>query len=942
MAKTTANKAKTCHIWLLDGTYTAQLVLDTTDSRTASAPLYVHSLNPKKAVFSPIVPVKGTDVKPIPDSVKDRIIDSVAKTKVRQVSLAAYNMPYLSGWPSQFGYPVNISATTSTRQYWPIVYHNTTPLRMSQYPNNGTMAIKRVLTNGTGGQKPGGSFVYRDDRIKYWGEAIKKGLWLRGNWRVDWQIDFVKTDSVDLVDSIVYQNIGVQGGIGNKYTRPAGNGKEPYVAVNLVEEIDTVGEWAIDFSNKMLYIYPPDTINLNLSGTFTPCISISRANNINLENIAIDGGSGDGVRLFKCNNINVLGMSIEHVSGYGVFVADGLNCMVKSNDIHDVGEGGVFLINSNFANDQFTLTPCNHKVINNHIYDYAKEVFLYAAAVDTRSAIGTYTAFNRIHGCPHVGILFGGNNNMMEYNDISAVVGKYTDMGAFYTAEAMTERGDTVRRNYIHDMAYMGSGLYADNNASGHAYHGNITSRCFYGSQNNFGLFDRFESNIYYDNYNAQHTNATAKLDTTATNTNFTRLKTLYYASSTYRNAYPELTDFFDTVNYQYASKMWPTLTGNVFLGTSVTKFCLNGVADNSLFQASGNTNNTYAPTVPFTKNGVVFASNFLAKTSLIKTGQATFLDTLKATKLFAKTVNIDWHISRLGLFKDSVYRPDIAQDKTQGAAPTFSIKATAKHGFVQNDTVTVTVTAYNPNMSKCYSDLKLYDNGTVTGLVAKIVKANFDSVQYTFTMLKPALGRHAVVSHLLDSTLWDFPSDSIVFNITAPLALKNNELWGKAEGCQARLAWTVLTAHQKARLEKNIGQGFLGMDGISLSGESTVLLQQAESIATYRLAIENGEGETAYSNAIAVKTHCDARATITPNPVQKGATAGLQCENKLSISATYQFRLQDAVGRTVSFQSHRLRPGENNIALNVKNLAPGTYWLSSELFPKALVMEIR
>ncbi|MFP5039880.1 right-handed parallel beta-helix repeat-containing protein [Parasediminibacterium sp. JCM 36343] len=928
IAKTTANKTITCHIWLMDGVY-SYLALDSTDSRTAAAPVTYHSLNPLKAIFQPITPINPADILPLPDSIKNRVIDTNARKKVKQVNLASYKLSNMNTWPKTFSYPVSITATTNSRQQWPIIYQNTTPLPMAQYPNNDVMRIKRVLTNGTGNTSPGGTFVYRDDRAKYWGQAIKDGLWLRGSWRVDWQMDFVKTDSISLTDSIVYQTIGVQGGIGNKYARPAGNGKEPYVAVNLVEEIDAVGEWSINFATKMLYIYPPDTGTLNISSnSATQSIKLTGVNYTNFEGFKLDGGSSDGVLLSKCNYVTLAGMEITHVAGYGVFITNGTNCTVRSNDIHDVGEGGVFLINSNFTADQLTLTPCNHKVVNNHIYDYAKDVFLYAAAVDTRSVIGCYTAFNRIHGCQHVGVLYGGNNNRFEYNDISDVVGTYTDMGAFYGSENQTERGNTFYNNYVHDMHYKGSGLYTDNWYSGQLFTNNIITNCLYGSQNNFGYSNNFYSNIYYNNSKAHHTNATGFLpDTNKSNlTNYTNLKKVYNASTIYQQAYPDLADLFPTTNSAYTSLIWPQLKGNVFIGTAVGKACLNGVADKSLFNTNGTTNSNFAQTgSPFKQNGLVFQQNLLMGGALFNAGNNNLLDSLKSTGAFAKTTSTNWHIARVGLFKDSIYRPSITTTQTPGVTPAFTLAA-SKHGLLLPDTLGITVTIKNPNINNSYSAVALYDNDTLLNLPLTLQKASFDSIVLTAQWQNPSIGKHTLVAHLLDSTVWDFPSSPVAFSISSPLPVTISRFIASPSGCGAIVSWEIADEAnvQTYQVQQSDAAGIFTTVKTILAANNgsnnnyTSQVPQAAATAYYRLLLQTNTGQQLYSQTAKVQAGCLEKETLAllPNPSQKGSTASLSYKNVSPTSIQSAIAIYYATGKMVYQQPVSWQKGDNQYKL--------------------------
>ena len=943
IAKTTANKLKPCDIWLMDGVY-SYLALDTTDSRTATAPLTYHSLNRLKASFQPVTAINPSDLLPIPDSIKSRIIDTMAKTKVMQVDLSKYKLSNMSVWPNLFEYPVTVTATTSSRQNWPLLYQNTTPLPMAQYPKgDSVMRMKMVLNNGgTGVGGSAGIFKYRDGRCQYWGQALKEGLWLRGCWRVPWQMDFVKTDSINLIDSIVYQSVGVQGGIGNKYTRPAGNGQEPYVAVNLIEEISLPGEWAINFNTKMLYVYPPDTGILNISSvSATPTISLSKLNSINLEGISLDGGSGIGVKLSGCSNVTIAGMDIKHVSSYGVLIADGSNCTIRSNDIHEVGEGGVYVISSTFNADQLAMKACNHKIINNHIYNYAQDVFLYAAAIDTRNAIGCYAAYNNIHGCKHVGVLFGGNNNVYEYNDVSNVVTTYNDMGAFYSAETQTKRGNKIQRNYIHAMNYCGSALYADNNSQGNIFNGNIAANCLFGVQNNFGLFNNFNNNIYFDNYKYQCSYEIAMTDTVSTSTAYTRVKNVDSISAIYKATYPELKDYFDTVNKAYTSAVWPQINGNVFIGTSVNLGrCISPFLDKSLFLTSGKTYTTYAQTgIPFTQYGLICNNNFFAKTTSFKGVSNNLLDSIKSTDVFSKTALTDWHISRIGLFKDSIYRSDISQTQTKGVAPSFSMKVTSLHSFTLPDTLTITATIKNPNINKCYSSVLLYDSGVAKpNIPFTLTKSTFDSIVVTAKLINPSTGNHSLSVHLLDSTRWDFVSDTTNLSIQGALPVKLLNFKATAVGCNAALTWSV--ADEKGVVDYIIEQS--DKDGIFKQVKSvfptnkeeiesySVLVPQEADAARYRIYV-NTNIMSWYSPAAFVRTNCTEKETLSilPNPVTAGSTSAVKLKYLYNGNSTSSILMvYDATGKLVSKQVVFIQKGINNYLLPVISLKKGLYFI--------------
>ena len=74
--------------------------------------------------------------------------------------------------------------------------------------------------------------------------------------------------------------------------------------------------------------------------------------------------------------------------------------------------------------------------------------------------VGMYVAHNEIHGTPHVGIWYSGNNHLFEYNNIYDICRVSNDMGAFYSWNDWTSYGNVIRYNYIHDAEQAHGSLF--------------------------------------------------------------------------------------------------------------------------------------------------------------------------------------------------------------------------------------------------------------------------------------------------------------------------------------------------------------------------------------------------------------------------------------------------------------------------------------------------
>ncbi|MBS1605874.1 MAG: right-handed parallel beta-helix repeat-containing protein, partial [Bacteroidetes bacterium] len=555
-----ANPTHPCTIWLASGIY-YRLTLDATDSRSASAPVTYQSMVKGGAIFQPTMTLPTSSFSAIPASIQSRIIDPTAKTHVKQISLTSFNLPDMNAWGRSF---------SQVNMHIPAFFYNGAALPMSRWPaDTSWMKMGDIISKGSAGSSPGGIFKYRDGRARYWVNAISDGgVYLCGNWQVPWTMDVILTKAINTTDSTITQDIGISGGIGSQSWREP-RGQEEYCAINLVEEIRAEGQWAINTKTKMLYMWVPASGNVQMSGDWTmAAITATGVNYTNFVGLAVRGGSGNGINLTGCNNVLIAGADISYVGRNAVAITDGRNCTVQSSDLHNLGAGGVIIKSSDFLLDQAKVNKSNHQVINNHIYTYAQQVPLYSAAVNVYDAVGTYVAYNKVHDCPHVGIMYGGNSNRLEYNEVYDVVKRYSDMGCFYTwsdVNVWNRRGNVINHNLVHD-APLAHGLYGDNYASGDSNTYNIVTGVSMALFDHYGYFNSYTNNIVY-NSTYPVTTMTEATSNSSYSTHYSSLQSLWTANAAYQGAYPECNDMVGTSgrNNAYTSKIWPLVQGNVF-----------------------------------------------------------------------------------------------------------------------------------------------------------------------------------------------------------------------------------------------------------------------------------------------------------------------------------------------------------------------------------------
>ena len=451
---------------ILGGKYVLKdsLEFNQSDSGTAKAPVIYRAFKNQDVALLGGRVLQSSEFKPVADEAMLKRLDPAAKGKVLCTSITALGLSHAGPFPEKFDDNGGIFEL-----FW-----NGKRLPISRWPNEGWTTMKSAIVNGD--DKTPGVFEYRDDRPERW--VNNPNVWLKGQWRVGWEEPAVKVAKIDIAAHTITFAKGIAQGIGNKYTRPAGNGKEPWCALNLPEEIDKPGEWAIDFESRTLYLWPPDGPGeLSISQLEKPMVSVNGAAHLQFIGLTLECSLGDGVVMHEAESNLIAGCTFRNLAGNGV-ILDGYRSGVRSCDMYDLGAGCIRIS----GGDHKLLTRSENFVVNNHLHDYGKRKAMYSAGVDVgfggapsaanhKTAVGVRVANNVIHDAPRDAVLVSGQDNLFELNEIYRCGFASADVGAFYSWLDWTIRGVVIRHNYIHDTV---GGVNPDDGASGSLIEGNI------------------------------------------------------------------------------------------------------------------------------------------------------------------------------------------------------------------------------------------------------------------------------------------------------------------------------------------------------------------------------------------------------------------------------------------------------------------------------------
>ncbi|HEX7262391.1 MAG TPA: right-handed parallel beta-helix repeat-containing protein, partial [Luteolibacter sp.] len=362
------------------------------------------------------------------------------------------------------------------------------------------------------GQKPekGGIFEFKSDRPTRWAKATD--VWITGLFENGYADNTVKVKSFDLEKKIlttVHPHM---------YGFTSGHSWNRWTALNLLEEIDMPGEYAIDRAAGKVYFLPPNGKNpgecrIEVSRLSTPLIAIEGATGLVLDGITLENARGMGVymergannRIQNCTlrNLGMLAVSIgkgisadpdyrhgftgtpvsrelgswhEHIYDNPTFDREaGTGHGIINCSIYNIGAGAISLS----GGDRMTLKPAGNFVENCDIHHFNRWDRTYKGGVNIEG-VGNRIAHCKIHEGPALAIYLHGNDHVIEYNEITRVMLEGDDMGAFYMGRDPTERGNIIRYNYWHHLANHGNtcALYFDDSGGdGSKIYGNVFQR---------------------------------------------------------------------------------------------------------------------------------------------------------------------------------------------------------------------------------------------------------------------------------------------------------------------------------------------------------------------------------------------------------------------------------------------------------------------------------
>lgn len=488
-------KATGVTVWIRGGDYirTNALDLKAEDSGLASQPISWRAFGNERVRL--LGGKKLTGFVDVTDAGTLARFDEKARGHVVQLNLRSLGI-------TDFGEMKSRGFARSTTPAHCELFFAGRPMTLARWPNEGEwQKITGFPETGGKGDEHGGKigdlkdgFFFESERPRRWRDS--NDIWVHGYWAWDWANSYERV--AELNPERQFLRTAPPHGL---YGFRKG---QRFYFLNVLEELDQPGEWFLDRKEGVLYFWPPDADALKknsgeafLSLLNEPLVRLNGASNVALRGLILEGTRANAVEIHGGESNLIAGCVIRNIGDTGVVIDGGKGNGVSSCDIFDTGDGGVSLS----GGDRQTLAPGGHFVENTHFQRQGRWSKCYVPAI-LISGVGQRASHNLIHDHPHAAILFGGNDHLIEFNEIHHIALETGDVGAIYAGRDYSIRGNRIRHNYIHETGGVGMGsmgVYMDDCMSGAEVFGNIFYKVHWAMFIGGGRDHRVENNVFVD-----------------------------------------------------------------------------------------------------------------------------------------------------------------------------------------------------------------------------------------------------------------------------------------------------------------------------------------------------------------------------------------------------------------------------------------------------------
>jgi len=505
-------------VWVSGGTYYQResFVLNETDSGIPGSPVVWRAVEGEKVSVTGGISIATENFHKTSDKLISKSLTHNAAQNVQYCELKTLGIKNY-GAIQRVGHGISVCSAPLE------LFFNHEPMTLARYPNEGFIPIGEVIDGGsiprTGDYSDrGATFKYTDEQHAAW--AGLDDVWFQGTFDNGYADDQIRVEKIDPVRKQVKLSSPHLYGVrsGQTYHR--------YIALNILEELDSPGEYYLDRKTGFLYFWPPSDLQkgtIMISITEEPLVCLEGASHIVFRDFTIEYGRGIGLYMERGQNNLIAGCTIRNVGTSGISMGQGsrqtfpgvtvddydgvpeprsigsysthmykystwdrlagINHRIQSCDIYNTGSGGIILSGGN----KRKLVEGNNSVENCKIHDYNRRNKFRWAGVSV-DGCGNKVSHCEIYNSDFHGIFSVGPEHLFEYNNLHHVTLNSNDVSAWYTGRNPSDRGLVIRYNYFHDCGNPGNmtmGVYCDDSTCGVTVFGNV----FYNMHNSYGVF---------------------------------------------------------------------------------------------------------------------------------------------------------------------------------------------------------------------------------------------------------------------------------------------------------------------------------------------------------------------------------------------------------------------------------------------------------------------
>lgn len=480
-------------VYLRDGDYYLPEGITLTQGGTEASPLFYSSYENETARISTSQKYNKSQWKKI-----DKVSSAYEKIP-KAVRNSVYEIPF-----SDLG----IENKPQAEYGVPIINIMTDGYVNARYPNDGTVKTgARVNDAGAAAVNvlavKGATFTYIPHSLTWDNSELIANARYRGVLSAEYvtndlRLSYVDKNNITLSTANVYK----------ENVSSAGDPNSAHYIYNLLEELDSEGEYVIDYQTYKLYFIPKkDGESINICKSGNNVITVD-ASNIILNNLDVGYAVGCMVTSeTTVKNLRIIGGKYHDTVSSTLNILDlyGKNIVVRDLDLYNAeNTGGAYLrsfhdekLGKDIWHEVFDGNGENNGLIEN------------CTVHDTKTGIGIGWSNNNtiknnyFYNIKQTAFQTIGFNNTVEYNMFENVCYDSDDVGAMYAYAFALGYGNVYRYNIIKNALGrergLANGIYLDDRTSGFDVYGNIlinvASAPF---TRNGGDEDKFHNNIVY------------------------------------------------------------------------------------------------------------------------------------------------------------------------------------------------------------------------------------------------------------------------------------------------------------------------------------------------------------------------------------------------------------------------------------------------------------